>query len=265
MNSISEDYLFMYLKVRNHYLANFSVMDTVTTLQAEYVSFNQKVDTFINLLANSTADTSGYTADKENKRIALENLSLKISNALSAYAISINNSQLHKLADYPTSYFKKASSEDLIARAKALYLQASPVFGLLIPFGATSTDVTNLNSALNAFVLANPQVSVAIDIRKENAVEAEKTRIAILNQLNNKIDVLVRVFETTNPLLYNLYLSARALDTTGSPTAPNFEGSVTGSSPIVITSIPYSSSREIKIQIIGGNAIWGLSNVVSTI
>lgn len=265
MNATNEDYLFMLLKVRNHYTANATTLDTVTSLQAEYTTLNTRIDTFMVQLANSTADTSGYTIDKENKRKALEVLALKVSNAVTAHAVANNNAINRKLADYPTSYFTTASAEDLIARSKALYLLASPIFGALVPFGASSTDVSNLNLAINTFVLANPQGSLAIDIRKENAQLAKDTLALIMGQLTNKIDVLVRVFETSNSLLWGTYQSARALDITGSPTAPTFEGTATGTAPTLITTIPYSPNRELRLNILGGNAIWGLSNITTNI
>ncbi|NQW42495.1 MAG: hypothetical protein HQ463_03570 [Bacteroidetes bacterium] len=265
MNNNSEDYLFMFLKVRNHYLANTVVMDAVPTLQAEYTTYNTRVDTYMTQLSNSTADTSGYTLDKESKRKNLEALGLKISNALTAHAVANNNAINRKLADYPTSYFTLANAEDLIARTKALYLLATPLLGVLLPFGASSADVSNLNLAINSFVLANPQGSIAIDIRKENAALAEETRLLIVDQLTNKIDVLVRVFETSNAMLYGTYQSARALDITGTPTAPAFEGTATGATPHLITNIPFTANRELRLNIIGGNAIWGLSNNIANI
>ena len=177
MNNSTEDYLFMFLKVRNNYAANALVFDTIPTLQSQFVIYNTSVDTLIVQLANSTADTSGFTLDKDNKRKALELLGLKISNALTGHAIVNNNPQNRKLADYPSSYFYQANSEDLIARTKALHLQAVPFVGVLLPFGASSTDVSNLNLAINTFTQANPQGSLAIDIRKENAKVAEDTRL----------------------------------------------------------------------------------------
>lgn len=73
---------------------------------------------------------------------------------------------------------------------------------------------------IDSFVLAEPSISLARSIRKENAEQAETTRQLIMYQLVNKIDILVMLFETRNTMLYGTYLSARALDITGTHNEP---------------------------------------------
>jgi len=258
MNNVSEDYLFMFLKVRNHYTANAAVLDTVTPLPAEYVTFNSSIDTYILQLANSGQDLTGYTLDKTNKRKTLEQLALQVSNSLTAHSIANNNPINRKLADFSTSYFANANAEELITNCKTLQLLAQPLSADLAIYGPPAPEVPALIANLVALILANPQGSLAIDTRKENAVLAERTRLKIMDQLVNKIDVLVRVFETSDQMLYETYLAARAIDVTGTPTAPDYEGTVMGDQPFVIAAMPYIPNRELRMQVTGGNANWGL-------
>ena len=261
MNNISEDYLFMLLKLRNFQANNAAALSIIPTLDDEFVVFNNDLDDFIVQLANSTADTTGYALDKQNKRKNLEQLALQISNSLTAYFITTDDAKGRKLADYPSSYFVRANAEDLIAKCKALYLLAEPLATPLEPFGVPAGMISDFNLAINSFILENPEGSLAIDVRKENAVLAEKTRQKIMNQLNNRIDLLIRIVEVSNPFLYQTYLSARALDITGTPTAPLQEGTVTGPEPVSIVTYPYNPNREFRLQVLGGNATWGLGNL----
>lgn len=248
MNNISEDYLFMFLKVRNHYIANALAMDVIPTLQSNYTTYNTELDAFMLELANSTADTTGYAMDKESKRIDLTQRALQISNSLTAYYTSIDDKAGRKLADYPTSYFTNASAEDLSARCLALHNLADSVGALLVPFGVTVLQIAEFKTALDEYVAINPEGSLAIDNRKQAAAKAEKIRLRIMDLLVNKIDVLVRVFELSNSFLYNTYLDARALDVTGTPTTPDYVGTL---APMVITmvvEIPYVAGRSFKIK-----------------
>ncbi|MBC7555995.1 MAG: hypothetical protein H7195_03430 [Chryseobacterium sp.] len=51
-----------------------------------------------------------------------------------------------------------------------------------------------------------------------------RSRVDVIDQiqtlLNNKLDILMRSFEVSNPMLFGLYRSARAIDVSGSVTAP---------------------------------------------
>lgn len=265
MTNKLEDYFFMISKVRNHYTLNKIAIDLIPTAITEYTAFNAEYDTLMLQMANSTADTSGYAMNKEVVRKTLEDKALQVSNSLTAYFTTINDLKGRKLADYPTSYFLKANAEDLIARCVGLHLLAEPIGLPLVPFGVTVLDVQALETTIDAYVIANPEGSLAIDIRKQYAIKAEQTRLKIMDRLVNKIDVLLRVVQLSNDFLYNTYLSARAIDTTGTPTAPAIEGSVSGPMPVVMGSFPYNPNREFRLQVLGGDALWGLGNMAPII
>ena len=253
MNNTSEDYLFTFLKVRNHYNANALAMNVIPTLQTNYTTFNAEVDTYMLELANSTADTSGYAMNKEGKRNDLTQRALQISNSLTAYYITIDDDKGRKLADYPSSYFTLASAEDLIARCLALHNLADSVGVLLDPFNVSVAQITEFKTALDEFVAANPEGSLAIDNRKVSAAKAEETRLRIMDLLVNKIDILVRVFEVSNSFLYNTYLEARALDVAGTPTSPDYVGTLTPGIISMVVDIPYVAGRSFKIKNSGGD------------
>jgi hypothetical protein len=239
MTKEQESFFGMILKVKNFYSKNLSNLLSVPAVAGFFTQLNTLIADLITSDSGSRADLTGYAIAKANKRQIVENLVLKVSNAIASYSVINNDIVLQKRADFPTSKWYKASEEELVTQASIVKNLALPLANDLQDYGATSADVTALETAINTFTDAISDPTLAIDQRKEDNETLIETIDAIRTLFTTKLDVLMRSFEVNNPSLYSLYLSARAIDTNGSVMAPTV---IVDALPNVITTLHTATS-----------------------
>ena len=223
MTKDQESYFAMALKLKNFYAKNTAAINVLAAVVPFYTQLNNLINQLITADAGSRADLTGYAMMKANKRKSLEVSVQKVSNGIAAMAVVNGDLVLQKRADYPASSWYLASEEKLVTEATIVSNLAAPVAASLVPFMVSAADVAALTTNLNAFVSVISDPTLAIDARKENNKEVVRTIDEIRTLLTGKIDVLMRSFELSNPSLYGLYNSARAIDKNGAATAPTAE------------------------------------------
>ncbi len=220
MTKDQESFFAMCLKVKNFGSKNATQLDTITGVSGFFTQLNTLVTALIAADMGSRTDYSGYTLDKANKRLALQQISLQVSNALASYAVMNNEIVLQKKADFPTSSWYSISEDQLVTQATIVRDLALPYAAQLTGFGAVAADVTSLTTAIATFinVISNP--SLVADQRKTSNAELPEISNQIKSLFKDKLDILMRSFEVPNPRLFSLYKSARAIDVNGKIQAP---------------------------------------------
>ena len=256
MTKDQEAFFGMALKVKNFNAKNATSMATVPAVAGFYTQLNTLIAQLVTADVGSRADLTGHALSKSTKRTTLETLSLKISNAISSYAVVNNEAVLQKRADFPSSKWYSCSEEELVTQATVLKNLATPIAATLASFGATTTDVTALGTALTAFTDAISDPTLAIDQRKEDNEKVVVTIDQIRTLLTDKLDVLMRSFEVNNPSLFALYRSARAIDTNGSVITPTAIVDVLANTTQPIhTATAYNPDTFYTIQNMGNEAV----------
>ena len=261
MTKDQEAFFGMALKVKNFNAKNTSSMTLVPAVAGLYTQLNTLVAQLIAADVGSRADITGYALSKLAKRTSLETLSLKLSNAISSYAVINNDAVLQKRADFPSSKWYSCSEEELVTQASIIKNLATPIAADLAPYGAALADNTAHGAALTAFTDAISDPTLAIDQRKEDNEKLVETIDQIRTLLTNKLDVLMRSFEVNNPSLFALYRSARAIDTNGSVMAPTAIVDVlAGATQTIHTAAVYNASTFYTLQNMGNQSVvFGLS------
>ena len=103
MTKDQEAFFGMALKVKNFNTKNATSMTAVPAVAGFYTQLNTLITQLVTADVGSRADLTGYALSKSVKRTTLETLSLKISNAISSYAVVNNDAVLQKRADFPSS------------------------------------------------------------------------------------------------------------------------------------------------------------------
>jgi hypothetical protein len=221
MTRDEEAFFAMSLKVKNFGVKNTASLAVVPAVATYFTQLGTLVTQLIAADAGSRADLTGYAMSKSTKRSALETLALKVSNAISSYAVINSDVVLQKRADFPSSKWYLCSEEELVTHATVIKNLASSLpAAALVPYGATAADVTALTPALTAFTDVISDPTLAIDQRKEDNKKVVGTIDAIRTMFSDKLDVLMRSFEVNNSSLYSMYSSARAIDLNGSAATP---------------------------------------------
>jgi hypothetical protein len=256
MTKDQEAFFGMALKVKNFNAKNATSMTAVPAVAGFYTQLNTLITQLVTADVGSRADLTGYALSKSFKRTTLETLSLKVSNAISSYAVVNNDAVLQKRADFPTSKWYLCSEEELVTQANIVKNLATPLSATLATFGATAADVTALGTALTAFTDAISDPTLAIDQRKEDNEKVVESIDQIRTLLTDKLDVLMRSFEVNNPSLFSLYGSARAIDTNGSVMAPTAIVDVLANATQTIhTATAYSPDTFYTIQNMSSEAV----------
>lgn len=256
MTKDQEAFFGMALKVKNFGAKNSSSFTAVPSVVAFYTLLSTLISKLITADVGSRADLTGYAIAKANIRATLENLGLKISNALTSYSVVNNNVVLQKRTDFPSSKWYSWSEEELVTQATIIKNLATPLAASLAPFGATAADVTALETAIAAFTDTISDPTLAIDQRKDDNVKVVETIDEIRTLLNDKLDILMRSFEVNNPSLYGLYLSARAIDTNGSVLEPTVIVDVlAGTTKTIHTATKYVGETFYTLQNIGNEPV----------
>ncbi len=220
MTKEQESFFAMALKVKNFYAKNTVAISALAAVVPFYTQLSTLISQLITVDMGSRADISGYALMKASKRKALEALAQKVSNGLTSYALIQGDMELQKRADFTASSWYLCSEEALVTQASIVSNLATPLASSLVPYMVTATDVTNLTASIATFISVISDPTLAIDTRKEDNVNVVLKIDDIRTLLTEKIDVLMRGFELTNPTLFGLYGLARAIDVNGSVTAP---------------------------------------------
>ncbi|MBC7439065.1 MAG: hypothetical protein H7250_03655 [Flavobacterium sp.] len=175
---------------------------------------------------------------------------------MASYSVVNDDVVLQKRADFPTSRWYLCSEEELITQATIIKKLATPIAAALAPYGVNPAEVTTLDDALDAFTTVISDPTLAIDQRKDDNVKIVQTIDAIRSLLNDKLDVLMRSFEVNNPSVFELYLSARAIDINGSVMTPTVIADVAPASiKAVHTATSYNADTFYTIQNMGKEAV----------
>ena len=223
MTKTNESVFAMILKVRNFYPLYRVELSLLPIMQQYFDELNEMSSKIIDADTGSRADLTGVTVMKGRLRNDLQQTAQKVSNGIAAYAVVNNDIVLQKRIDFPASKWYATSEEELVTQSKIVLNLVKPLENLIVPYGVTMADVKRLEQQFDQFVNNISEPSLAIDQRKNDNVQVVKLLEETRNFLNQKLDVLMRVFEVDNPELHQKYLSARAIDINGPVVKPTAE------------------------------------------
>lgn len=153
------------------------------------------------------------TVQKDIARLALENGTIHIGAALSAFATAsidpavkvlkakfqVKDTEIRKMRDMP-----------LFSYSYSLYDVATLYAPMLDPF-ATVEDVTQLKEKADNFNALLPQRRTQISKSSLATASLEEAIAQIDNLLNDTIDILVKPWETKEPDFFKAYKNARII------------------------------------------------------
>lgn len=212
MTKEQESFLGMLLKVKNLRVQTVDQMSSLPVLDEYYSEFNSHIEQLLHYDIQASQDLTGYTLEKAEVRAELEQVAQKVSNAIAAYGVVQGDDILRKKAQTNSSDWYRMSEESLVTQAGIVNSLSTSLTADLLSYGASAEDRTSLTATLTAFINIISDPTLAIDNRKSgNAMVAEKIS-ELRSFMSDRLDVLMRTFQATNPELHSRYKSARAID-----------------------------------------------------
>lgn len=237
---------------------NAAALTSVTQIAAGRTALKATIDAITTAAGTGTADLSGYTEDKRNKREAVMSILQKVSRAAAAYYNSLSNTGSLRKVDFTPSELVRMRDTDFYTNAKAVHALVLPDAASLI--GATAADVTALNAANEIFFAALQEPKNQAELSKV-ANSSIDGLIAQGDAQRKSLDIYMLTFADDQPALYNLWKLSLSIDNTGGANPPVLTVPATATGNAAVTNIDYSGvalvpSTEIKIRNAGPAAIF---------
>jgi hypothetical protein len=187
--------------------------------------FSENVKSVEELKSEKGKEIKPLLEYKLEKRKELIDLSLPALNVLRVYGQDVNDKELLKKLNFSRNKLTKSKDLDLIEKCKLIYKtahklymksldtkeaeteKANDIFG----YGLNDKMLEDIEIAEKAFVESLSELKVAI--KNKNLVSQEITSKLKENDklLRNKIDLLISIFETSNPELTKKYTESRII------------------------------------------------------
>lgn len=164
--------------------------------------------------------TKGVTLDTNILRKAMTALALKCANATLAYANSTNNNTLAALVNFSETKLNALKKEDVDDVCEAIHDATDVNIAGASNFGASATDVTDLQASIELYRTASQNPRQAI-ITKSQAKKqaANMVREVIDDLLIAQMDKMVNTLKGTNKEFFDTYKQAREILDLGTTTA----------------------------------------------
>ena len=164
--------------------------------------------------------TKGVTLDTNALRKEMTTLALKCANATLAFANSIHNNTLAALVNYSESQLNRTKKEDIDDVCQAIHDATDSNIAGASNFGATPTDVTDLQAAIDLYRIAsqNPRQAIISKSQAKKQV-TNMIREVIDELLVAQLDKMVNTLKATNKVFYDGFKQAREILDLGTTTA----------------------------------------------
>jgi hypothetical protein len=263
MDRHSEDKLSSYLKVRQFFIDNLNncavIVPIVTDLHLDFSTVLQQI---LDTKEEVDIDITGYTEDKKLKRQTLEVSCLKIAKSLALYAQINNLSSLKEKINFVASDFTRMRDTDIYTTARKIENTLIPYQSQLGQYGINANDVAQLTTDIQNFfdVIQSPKYKIGERVSLNNSLSKFMGDMDSL--LKEKIDVAMTIVGINNNSLQGQYLSARAIDDTGTTNGiKTYNDTVTASSMRTVANITYQPDITFTFQNKGTTfLIFGLSS-----
>jgi len=170
---------------------------------------------------DQSVKTKADTEIKNESRIEIANLALKIAAGISAIAATKKDTRLKLLADVSPSGLMDMRDSDFIIKVRSIHDATIPLVTDLADWGVQSTDIDKLDTLLTDYVRKSPNAR-NVKVQTKQANSDMKAKIdATSALLRDQLDPMMLPFKNLNPSFYTGYLNARiVIDRTGTHAAP---------------------------------------------
>ncbi|MBK7149830.1 MAG: hypothetical protein IPH78_13725 [Bacteroidetes bacterium] len=239
MNDIQSDRFSMFLTVNQFLMDHETALNPVAQIAPLQVALDEHITKITDYAAIQGSDTTGYTEQKSAERMALEQITLKVSRACAAFFLSENQPGKLKLSDFTAAELDRKRDNDLFVDSKWLYTIAKPVENDLTDFNSGPVDVENLQKAFKDFfeVLRLPKTKRDEKTASTQMLERE---FVAADGVIDQLDIYMSTFETSEPMLYLEYTNARSIDSTGGGSQNTKSGTLQGNG---IANVPFADGK----------------------
>jgi len=218
MNSETEDHIGTLIKVNQFCKDNSGALASNPNIAAEQTTLEADTERIFQNDSIHTRPLEGFTQMKNNSRKDLQTIVLLVRAGCMGYYTANPNPGKLMIVNFPDSKIEDDRDKIVYTMADQVHDVADPIKALLAPFQVTAADVDAIPTRMTAYknVLELPRTEEAISV----AAGKERDRIyqkCFEEQTGTlaKIGNYMLPFKYTNAVLYDKYVVARAIDSSG--------------------------------------------------
>ena len=201
MNDQLENKLSMYEKVQLNVTSHATETAGIPAIATTKTELDLVVAKILTSAGISNLDITGYTVQKQNKRNDMSLVLKKVTAGLTAYYSINNQPQEAEKWDETSSMIDGMRDNDIYTYSQRALVASVANVAALAPFGILPADNTSLTTLNADFLLLIESPKNRIGERGAELNNLERLFEQADNILINKLDPLMRIFETTNPTL----------------------------------------------------------------
>jgi Carboxypeptidase regulatory-like domain len=208
----------MILSTEKHLLDHEGLWVSSTPIVATKEVLNAKINELSKQVAIQLINSTGITAEKDDKRHWLESLSMIVSAACCGYASANNNTDLYNKCKYAKTDLVRFRDAELVGICTNLYNDTLANASALVPHGITKEVLVGYQDAITAFstVMKNP--TEAIGQRATATAQIAVLLPEIMTVLTTRLDNDVVALSLSQPDFVSTYTNVRAISSTGNTT-----------------------------------------------
>lgn len=190
---------------------NATVVNTTPALAAALDEFKAKI-ALIHAAAPTSANViTGFATDKTAQKKSVSQMAAVIAGQIYAYASKNKNPVLKEAVDFSASDIYRTKDGELAARCQTIHDLGVTNIAALADFGVTNAALTELQTAIQAYVDSAPKPRSAIADRSTVKRNIENLFFEAEDILIEQMDKLVESMSKTQPDFVNTYKSARVI------------------------------------------------------
>lgn len=167
--------------------------------------------------AKASADTTGYSEQKQQLRTTLQDDTFHLSSALVSYADDNNDFVMMNMFDFTYAAISKFRENRLLSFAEQVLAQATDatvLAALKTNHNVTDDDIAALQADIESFnaFLAKPKQQIGEKSAWNKQVERD---VQLVNDTVDRIARKMATYRKTNPFLFDAFEAIRKIDDMG--------------------------------------------------
>ncbi len=197
--------------------ANSAELAQIPALAPALAKFIQCVQTIEAKETERGDQTTGKLEVRNAAEDALVEILVQVSSSLTAFASSLNNTELYAKTKIKKSILHRLRDEELLLKAKSILTLAQQYAVQLVPFGTTADIITSFDQAITSFQTAAANVDTGFSSRSGARLSEVDAFDGADEILKDQLDNLMESIKMIDPQLYNEYKVARVIHDLGGP------------------------------------------------
>ena len=209
MNQKQLDDLLMFDAVNQVMNANISAWTVNAAISSLMTTLTGNITAINKAGQNQNTNVVGVTETKAQSKTALITAAVALAAAGKAYATTSNNASLAEACRVTKTLLKNTPEPLLAGVCQTLYDAVNPFIGSMAGYGVSVATQTALQTSITSFngLIGTPRSTKAAGAAASQMVVTQVRNTN--NLLSKQLDGLMEQYNTSNPLFYDAYQTAR--------------------------------------------------------